>query len=98
MEYDLGAHANAMLVECRPFDNICLQYIIDHGNQFKCQGLEDGCGRYAMCEEVVEFCSNLENACWRMLFHDLSSNLVNQGFPIWRWDWCAVCYSFTEIC
>ena len=39
MEDHFASHANAMLVECRPLDNVCLERVIGLSDQFEGQGL-----------------------------------------------------------
>ena len=75
MEDDLRAHADPMLVEGTPLDNIRLQRVIDEGNQLECQGFEDGGGRNAVREQIVELCADFEDLRGRVLGHNLAGDL-----------------------
>lgn len=44
-----------------------------------------------MREEIVKFGTDLEDACWGVLFHDFGCDLRDEGFPIWRRDWRGIC-------
>ncbi len=92
VEDDLRAHPNSMLVISRPLDDIRLQRIINLGYKLERQSLEDSRGRNAVSEEIVEFCSNLQDPCWGVFLYDLLCNLADQGFPIWWRNGCFIGY------
>jgi hypothetical protein len=92
MENDLRTHPDSMFIKCRPFDDIRFEGIINMGYELECQSLENSCRRNTMCEEVIKFCSYLEDSCRRMFVNDLLRDMTDQGFPIRGWDGCLVCY------
>jgi hypothetical protein len=81
-----------VFVERCPFDNICFQGIINHGDEFERQSLENRSWWDAMSQEIVKLRSNLKDARGRVFLHNFLGNLADKGIPVWGWDWCAVRY------
>ena len=48
-----------------------------------------------MTQQIVQFGANLKDSCRRMFSHDLISNLTDEGFPIWGWNWRFICHCLT---
>jgi hypothetical protein len=88
VEDNLSAIPNPMFIKRTPLHYIRLQRIIDKWNQLECQRLED-CGRWnAMCEEIIEFRSDLENLGRCVLGVYVCGDGTDECFPIGGWDGC----------
>lgn len=88
MEYDLCAHLDPMLIERRPLYDIWFQRIIDQWYQLECEGLDDRRGRNAVCEEVVELSTDLQNSGRSVFVIDRFRDFRDEHFPVrWR-NWC----------
>lgn len=59
MEDNFGARLDSVLVECRPLNYLSLQSIVDQGDEFESQGLEDSRRWYAVRQKIIQFRSDL---------------------------------------
>lgn len=77
MEDDLGAGADAVLVEGGPLDNLPLEVVVDLGQELKGQRLEDRRRWDAVRQQVVELRPHLQDPRGGVLVHDLLGDLAN---------------------
>ena len=86
MEDDLGAGADAVLVEGGPLDDLPLEVVVDLGQELEGQRLEDRRRRDAVRQQVVELRPHLQDPRGRVLVHDLLGDLADQRLPVRRRD------------
>lgn len=95
VEYHLGPRLDSMLVKCRPTDHVALESVVNQGQQFKCESLQNRCRRDAVRQEVVELRPHLQDSGRRMFIDNFSGYLAYECLPVrWR-NWRVLCDLFT---
>lgn len=94
MEYHFTSCLAPVLVESSPLDDFWLECVVGLRYEFPGEHLQDGSRVYAMREEIVERCADLEKASWTSFLDDLVGDLCDERFPIWWGDVRCFCDVF----
>jgi hypothetical protein len=85
-----------MFIKGRPLNDFGLQCIVRFWYELPRKRFDDSRRVDAVRQEIVERSANLKEPLGRALFNDLAGNLLDERFPVWRWDVCLICNLLTS--